>query len=64
MDFIARELKEHEVVVMVSGDPGYYSLLDALQRNFEQEKIEVIPGISAMQLAFRGWHCRGMMLNY
>lgn len=60
MNFIARELKEHDVVVMVSGDPGYYSLLDALQRNFEQEKIEVIPGISAMQLAFSRlalpWH--------
>lgn len=58
--FIARELTQHDVVVMVSGDPGYYSLLDALRCNFPVEKIIVIPGISALQLAFARlalpWH--------
>ncbi|MBR0061369.1 MAG: precorrin-6y C5,15-methyltransferase (decarboxylating) subunit CbiE, partial [Selenomonadaceae bacterium] len=39
-------------VVMVSGDPGYYSMLDLLRKNFPPESIEVIPSISAMQLAF------------
>ncbi|SFT47140.1 precorrin-6Y C5,15-methyltransferase (decarboxylating) [Selenomonas sp. GACV-9] len=60
MAFIAQELASHDVVVMVSGDPGYYSLLDALRRNFPVEQIAVIPGISAMQLAFARlalpWH--------
>lgn len=60
MDFIAEHLLEHDVVVMVSGDPGYYSLLDALRRRFALECIEVIPGISSLQLAFARlalpWH--------
>lgn len=52
MDFIRAELKKNDVVVMVSGDPGYYSLLSSLRRNFPAEKIEVIPGLSSMQVAF------------
>lgn len=60
MRFIADELAHHDVTVLVSGDPGYYSLLDAIRREFPAEVIEVIPGISAMQLAFAKialpWH--------
>ncbi len=58
--FIRSRLQEDDVVVMVSGDPGYYSLLDALGREFPAEAIRVIPGISAMQMAFARlalpWH--------
>ena len=58
--FIRQELAAHDVGVMVSGDPGYYSLLDALRREFPLERLEVIPGLSAMQLAFARlalpWH--------
>ncbi|ORT99547.1 Cobalt-precorrin-6y C5-methyltransferase [Anaerovibrio sp. JC8] len=65
MDFIARELQYHDVVVMVSGDPGYYSLLDAVKRSFEDSQIEVIPGLSAMQVAFcklgLPWHNAELM---
>lgn len=60
MDFIAEKLQEDDVVTMVSGDPGYFSLLDALRRYFPEEIIRVIPGISSMQLAFARlalpWH--------
>ena len=60
MAFIHEEIREHDVVVMVSGDPGYYSLLDAVKREFPPEYLDVIPGISAMQLAFARlaipWH--------
>lgn len=60
MAFIKNHLVASDVVVMVSGDPGYYSLLDALRRHFPPACIEVIPGISAMQLAFARlalpWH--------
>ena len=52
MSFIKQELESDDVGVLVSGDPGYYSLLDALRREFPRERIEVIPGLSAMQLAF------------
>ncbi|MBQ1941247.1 MAG: precorrin-6y C5,15-methyltransferase (decarboxylating) subunit CbiE [Anaerovibrio sp.] len=60
LSFIDKELQENDVVVMVSGDPGYYSLLDALRRNYSAKKLQVIPGISSMQLAFAKlslpWH--------
>ena len=60
MDFIRGKLQQADVVAMVSGDPGYYSLLDALRREFPAEQITVIPGISAMQYAFARlalpWH--------
>lgn len=60
LDFIHRQLERQDVVVMVSGDPGYYSLLDAIRRVFPAKVIGVIPGISAMQLAFARlalpWH--------
>ena len=63
--FIKQELAAHDVGVMVSGDPGYYSLLDALRRDFPPEKLEVIPGLSAMQLAFARlalpWHGASLM---
>lgn len=60
MDFIATKIIDRSIVVMVSGDPGYFSLLDALKREFPASCIEVIPGISALQLAFAKlalpWH--------
>ena len=58
--FIREALAEDDVVVMVSGDPGYYSLLDALRRTFSIGQIEVVPGISSLQIAFARlalpWH--------
>ena len=52
INFISEKISADEVVVMASGDPGYYSILDLLRKNFNPEIIEVIPSISAMQLAF------------
>ena len=52
LNFIREKILLGEVVVMVSGDPGYYSMLDLLRKNFPPQSIEVIPSISAMQLAF------------
>lgn len=60
INFIREKISLGEVVVMVSGDPGYYSLLDLLRKKFPPSSIEVIPSISAMQLAFAKislpWH--------
>ena len=60
LSFIRKALEKDDVGVLVSGDPGYYSLLDALRREFPAEVLEVIPGLSAMQLAFARlalpWH--------
>jgi len=52
INFIRKKILSVDVVVMVSGDPGYYSLLDLLRKNFPPQSIEVIPSISAIQLAF------------
>ena len=60
MAFVHEGLDKADVVVMVSGDPGYFSLLDALRRTFDAHLIDVIPGISSFQLAFSRlalpWH--------
>lgn len=52
MAFIAEWRLTEDVVVLVSGDPGYYSLLPALKRYFPARLLHVIPGVSSMQLAF------------
>ena len=58
--FIREKLQKTYVVVMVSGDPGYYSLLDALRREFPPQTLVVIPGVSSLQVAFARlalpWH--------
>ena len=65
LSFIRDALAADDVVVMVSGDPGYYSLLDALRRSFPIGQIEVIPGISSMQMAFARlalpWHAARLL---
>ena len=58
--FIEAKSKETAVVVMVSGDPGFFSLMDALRRRMPAEHLQVIPGISSAQMAFarisEPWH--------
>lgn len=60
LSFIREALADSDVVVMVSGDPGYFSLLDALRRDFDEKCLTVIPGISSVQFAFARlalpWH--------
>jgi cobalt-precorrin-7 (C5)-methyltransferase len=46
-------LRRHaRVGVLVSGDPGLYSLLAVLDRHFNREELEVYPGISSLQYLF------------
>jgi len=47
-----KQNREKKVAVLVSGDPGLYSLLDFLLKHFSSGEIEVIPGLSSVQLAF------------
>ena len=62
---IERELHDHDVVVMVSGDTGYYSLLPYLKKKFPTTRIDVVPGISSMTFAFARlnevWHDADLM---
>lgn len=59
LDFI-RANRNYNIAVLTSGDPGFYSILDLLLKNFPKNDIEVIPGISSMQLCFARirevWH--------
>lgn len=38
--------------ILVSGDPGYYSLLDAIKSAWPTAQVEVIPGISSLMMGF------------
>lgn len=51
-DWISASLAKDDVVVMVSGDPGFYSLLPWLKKKFPEAPVEVIPGISSVQAAY------------
>ena len=42
---IERELNDHDVVVMVSGDTGYYSLLPYLKRNLLLTLLRLCPAL-------------------
>ena len=50
--FLREQIVQRDVVVMVSGDPGYYSLLETLRGQFPPETVQVIPGLSSFQVAF------------
>ena len=44
--------RNQRIVVVASGDPGLYGILKYLLRHFDPQQIEVVPGISSIQLAF------------
>jgi precorrin-6y C5,15-methyltransferase (decarboxylating) CbiE subunit len=52
LDIVEAERSSRRVALLVSGDPGLYSLLAAVRRRFGSGDYEVIPGISSFQLAF------------
>ena len=52
LDFLEAHEASHQVVVLVSGDTGFYSLLRYIKRNLPDVALEVIPGISAMSVMF------------
>ena len=37
------------VIILVSGDPGIYSLLPIVKKRFPNENVKVLPGISSLQ---------------
>lgn len=51
-EIIRKELENGNVGLAVSGDPGFYSLLNIVKIYFPDEVIEVIPGISSLQYLF------------
>lgn len=52
LDAVADRLPDHRVVVLVSGDPGLFSLARLVVRRFGRKSCRIIPGISSVQAAF------------
>ena len=50
--YIKKYKHKKRIAVLVSGDPGIYSLLGKLSKTLKPQEYVVIPGISTLQLAF------------
>ncbi|MFW5731049.1 MAG: precorrin-6y C5,15-methyltransferase (decarboxylating) subunit CbiE [Desulfonatronovibrionaceae bacterium] len=48
---MARLRQKHQLAVLVSGDPGCFSLAAPVVKRFGPESCRIIPGISSVQLA-------------
>jgi cobalt-precorrin-7 (C5)-methyltransferase len=49
---ILEEREKKKIAVLVSGDPGLYSFLGTISKGLKKEDYVVIPGVSAVQIAF------------
>lgn len=49
---IKSEKETHKITVIVTGDTGFYSLLDFLKKHFKDDELIVTPGISSFQYLF------------
>ncbi len=47
-----KKKKKKMIAILVSGDPGIYSLAEKLFQRLDKNKFTVFPGISSIQLAF------------
>jgi len=60
LDVIHQRYRKQTIVVLVSGDPGFFSLLNRLREKVPEDDLNIIPGISSVQLAFarikKPWH--------
>ena len=59
-NFSQLENESGKILVLVSGDPGVFSLLTVIKNRYPDENIRVIPGISSLQAicahACETWH--------
>ncbi|MGW2639648.1 precorrin-6y C5,15-methyltransferase (decarboxylating) subunit CbiE, partial [Streptomyces sp. NPDC001348] len=44
--------KDRRVVVLASGDPGFFGIVRALAERFGSERLDVRPGVSSVAAAF------------
>ena len=52
IDYMKEHFGRKRIGVLVSGDPGLFSMLGVLRRHFPEEALDVVPGISALQYFF------------
>ena len=52
IEYIEKEIVHKNITVVVSGDTGFYSLLNYMKKNLLDTEFNVIPGISSFQYLF------------
>ncbi|MEA1976154.1 MAG: precorrin-6y C5,15-methyltransferase (decarboxylating) subunit CbiE, partial [Bacillota bacterium] len=52
IDYLKDNYKDNQIAVVVSGDTGFFSMLDLLKMHFKNEELETYPGISSLQYMF------------
>ena len=52
LDLIETNQDRRQVVVLASGDPGFFGVGQLLVRRFGKERVEILPHLSCVQLAF------------
>ena len=50
--YLKKHREDKKIAVLVSGDPGLYSLAQTIAKQFKNNEYDVIPGISSLQIAF------------
>lgn len=51
VDFINAHRFNKAVAVLASGDPAFYGIMNYLKKHFKEDELDVVPGISSIQLA-------------
>jgi precorrin-6Y C5,15-methyltransferase (decarboxylating) len=51
-DLIKRNMRQRRMVVLASGDPDFYGIAGYLADKLGKDSLEIVPNVSAMQLAF------------
>lgn len=52
LDIVAEKRHTHDVAVLVSGDPGIFSLAKRVVDRFGRDSCDIVPGVSSIQVAF------------
>ncbi len=52
VDYINEHYKENQIALVVSGDTGFYSMLDYMKTKYANDLLETYPGISSLQYLF------------
>lgn len=52
VEALAQRLGERRVVVLASGDPGFFGIAGLLVERLGKDRVEIIPAVSSLQLAF------------
>lgn len=52
LDIVADKRRTHHVAILVTGDPGIFSLAKRVVDRFGRDCCEIVPGVSSIQVAF------------